>query len=164
MGVHRAPGLLKLDLDEDKLLPMFWQASRDPVNWTDKSGSAVTSVLILGPNVTLVTNATVLRINVTEPGATVKAVEFAAANGRRWSLPTSTVLVCAGAIENARILLSSDDVAAKGLGNENDLVGRFLMDQFLEPLSLDSKLNRPEQRRSYSGCSSRAPLMPISTT
>ena len=118
----------KLDLDEDKLLPMFWQASRDPVNWTDKVRFGRHLAAHLGPNVTLVTNATVLRINVTESGTTVKAVEFAAASGRRWSLPTSTVVVCAGAIENARILLSSDDMVAKGLGNENDLVGRFLMD------------------------------------
>lgn len=118
----------KLDLDEDKLLPMFWQTSRDPVNWTDKVRFGRHLAADLGPNVTLVTNATVLRINVTDSDAAVKSVEFAAAGGRRWSLPTSTVVVCAGAIENARLLLSSDNVVTQGLGNENDLVGRFLMD------------------------------------
>ncbi len=122
---HRPP---KLDFDEDKLLPMFWQTSRDPINWTDKVRFGRHLAADLGPNVTLVTNATVLRINVTESGAAVKSVEFAAASGRRWSLPTSTVVVCAGAIENARLLLSSDDMVAQGLGNANDLVGRFLMD------------------------------------
>jgi choline dehydrogenase-like flavoprotein len=122
---HRPP---KLDLDEDKLLPMFWQTSRDPVNWTDKVRFGLHLAADIGPNVTLVTNATVLRINVTESGAAVKSVEFAAASGRRWSLPTSTVVICAGAIENTRLLLSSDNVVAQGLGNENDLVGRFLMD------------------------------------
>lgn len=122
---HRAP---KIDLDEDKLLPMFWQTSRDSINWTDKVRFGRHLAAELGPNVTLVTNATVLRINVTKSGAAVKSVEFAAAGGRRWSLPTSTVVVCAGAIENARLLLSSDDVVPQGLGNENDLAGRFLMD------------------------------------
>jgi choline dehydrogenase-like flavoprotein len=122
---HRPP---KIDLDEDKLLPMFWQTSRDPINWTDKVRFGRHLAAELGPNVTLVTNATVLRINATKSGAAVKSVEFAAAAGRRWSLPTSTVVVCAGAIENARLLLSSDDVVSQGLGNENDLAGRFLMD------------------------------------
>ena len=118
----------KLDLDEDKLLPMFWQLSRDPINRTDKVRFGSHLAADLGPNVTLVTNATVLRIKATESARAVKSVEFADASGRRWLLPTSTVVVCAGAIENARLLLSSDDVVAQGLGNENDLVGRFLMD------------------------------------
>lgn len=122
---HQPP---RLDLDRDKLLPMFWQVSRDPVNWTDRVRFGRHLAADIGPNVTLVTNATVLRIHVTESGAAVKSVEFAGASGRRWSLPTSTVAVCAGAIENARLLLSSDDVVAPGIGNGNDLVGRFLMD------------------------------------
>ena len=37
------------------------------------------------------------------------------------------VLACGG-IENARLLLASNRVAAAGLGNEHDLVGRFFMD------------------------------------
>jgi hypothetical protein len=32
------------------------------------------------------------------------------------------------AIDNARLLLASNRVHSKGLGNQNDLVGRFLMD------------------------------------
>ncbi len=123
---HRQP---KLGLDQDKLLPMFWQFSRDPINQYDvvRFGRHLT-VGDLGSNVTLVTNATVLRIKATESGAAVKSVEFSAVGGRQWSLPASTVVVCAGGIENARLLLSSNDVVAQGLGNKNDLVGRFLMD------------------------------------
>lgn len=122
---HRPP---KPDPDEGKLLPMFWQTSRDPINWTDRVRFGRYLATDIGPNVTLVTNATVLRINAIESGAAVDSVEFATAGGRRWSLPTSTVVLCAGGIENARLLLASDNVAAQGLGNDNDLVGRFLMD------------------------------------
>ena len=130
---HRQP---KLSLDQDKLLPMFWQFSRDPINQYDvvRFGRHLTAG-DLGSNVTLVTNATVLRIKATESGAAVKSVEFAAAGGRQWSLPASTVVVCAGGIENARLLLSSNDVVAPGLGNENDLVGRFLMDHLCGPVA-----------------------------
>jgi len=122
---HRRP---RLDLDEAKLLPMFWQVSRDPVNWTDRVRFGHRLAADLGPNVTLVTNATVLRINVTESGAAVESVEFVGVGRRRWELPTPTVAVCAGAIENARLLLASDNVMTEGIGNSKDLVGRFLMD------------------------------------
>ncbi|HEX2484763.1 MAG TPA: GMC family oxidoreductase, partial [Myxococcota bacterium] len=37
-------------------------------------------------------------------------------------------VLCCGGIESARLLLLSDDVAPRGLGNERDLVGRFFMD------------------------------------
>jgi choline dehydrogenase-like flavoprotein len=130
---HQQPNL---GLDHDKLLPMFWQFSRDPVNRYDavRFGRHLTAG-DLGSNVTLVTNATVLRINAVESGAAVKSVEFAAVGGRRWSLPASTIVICAGGIENARLLLSSNDVVAPGLGNKNDLVGRFLMDHPRGPVA-----------------------------
>jgi len=113
--------------DPDKLLPMFWQFSRDPMNQYDRArfGRLAPS---LGANVNLVTNATVLRINTTEAANAVESVEFAAIDGRRWSLPARTVVLCAGGIENARLLLASDNVAAHGVGNDKDLVGRYLMD------------------------------------
>ena len=38
----------------------------------------------------------------------------------------AVVLACGG-IENARLLLASNRVMPRGVGNENDLVGRFLM-------------------------------------
>jgi choline dehydrogenase-like flavoprotein len=113
--------------DPDKLLPMFWQFSRDPMNQYDRArfGRLAPG---LGANVNLVTNATVLRINVTESANAVESVEFAAVDGRRWSLPAHTVVLCAGGIENARLLLASNNVAAHGVGNGKDLVGRYLMD------------------------------------
>ena len=114
--------------DPDKLLPMIWQYSQDSSNRYDRIrfGRGLDSQL--GPNVTLITNATVLRINVNSSGAAVESVEFAAIDGRRWLLPVSTIVLCAGGIENARLLLSSDNEMSCGLGNGKGLVGRFLMD------------------------------------
>ena len=113
--------------DPAELLPMFWQFGRDPVVPYDRIRFRH-FVPGLGPNITLVTNATVVRINATESARAAQSVEFAAADGRRWTLPATTVVVCGGGIENARLLLSSDNVAPQGLGNDRDLVGRFLMD------------------------------------
>ena len=41
--------------------------------------------------------------------------------------PRLTVLAC-GAMENARLLLASNDVMTPGVGNQNDLVGRYFAD------------------------------------
>jgi choline dehydrogenase-like flavoprotein/nucleoside-diphosphate-sugar epimerase len=116
--------------DPEALLPFFWQFSRD-----DERSYAFeymrfgrSLVRRLGPNVTLVTGATVLRINPVQSGRAVQSVEYAAPDGRRRLLSASTVVLCAGGIENARILLLSDAVTPNGLGNDRDLVGRYLMD------------------------------------
>lgn len=116
------------ELDVRYLLPFFWQYSRDAKNPYDYMRFGRHLLASLGTNVKLVTNATVLEINVTASGAAVESVEFASPDGRRRTLSTSTVVLCAGGIENARILLCSNSVATSGLGNQNDLVGRFLMD------------------------------------
>jgi choline dehydrogenase-like flavoprotein len=48
--------------------------------------------------------------------------------GKRLTVkPRFTVLACGG-MENVRLLLASDDVMTAGLGNQNDLVGRFFCD------------------------------------
>lgn len=112
------------------VLPFFWQFSRDddesyPYEYT-RFGRGLTKRL--GPNVTLVTGATVIGVTPTEDGRAVQSVEFADPGGSLRTLDAKAVVLCAGGIENARILLSSTRVTPQGLGNDHDLVGRYLMD------------------------------------
>jgi choline dehydrogenase-like flavoprotein len=58
----------------------------------------------------------------------VTAVKIGSLDGNRLAVSARIVILAAGAIENARLLLLSNDVAPAGLGNERDLVGRYLMD------------------------------------
>jgi choline dehydrogenase-like flavoprotein len=127
---HRQP---KVRPDPEKLLPMFWQYSRDPITG-DRVRFARRLETELGPNITVITNATALRINATKSGTALESVEFAA-EGRRWLLPARTVVLCGGGIENARLLLCSDNVMPNGLGNSKDIVGRFLMDHPRTPVA-----------------------------
>lgn len=75
--------------------------------------------------VTAVMNASVLRVTAEEGGRRVKGVTICLPNGSRQSLLAGTVVIATGAIETARLLLSSDTEKRCGLGNERDLVGRF---------------------------------------
>jgi choline dehydrogenase-like flavoprotein len=74
-----------------------------------------------------------LHANVTEveaPAGAARArrVQVRALSGARFAVRARFVVLCAGGIENARILLASQRDRPAGLGNEHDLVGRFFME------------------------------------
>ena len=118
------------------LLPFFWQFSRDDDGSYPFEYMRVGRRLAdrIGSNVTLVTGATVLRVIPTRSGRGVASVDFVGPDGRRHSLSTPCAVLCAGGIENARLLLASDTVAPRGLGNERDLVGRYFADHLRGPV------------------------------
>jgi choline dehydrogenase-like flavoprotein len=65
----------------------------------------------------------------TDPSArTVTGVQVSTLTGRKIAVRASYYVLATGGIENARLLLASNKVQANGLGNGNDLVGRFFMD------------------------------------
>jgi choline dehydrogenase-like flavoprotein len=53
--------------------------------------------------------------------------------GVRFSVKSRFVVLAAGGVENARLLLASNRFRKTGLGNENDLVGRFFMEHAVVP-------------------------------
>jgi choline dehydrogenase-like flavoprotein len=78
-------------------------------------------------NVHLMTHATVTEIVVDGDGA-VRRVACSTLEGNRFTVEADTVVLAAGAIESARLLLASSDVQRNGIGNQHDLVGRFFME------------------------------------
>jgi choline dehydrogenase-like flavoprotein len=76
-----------------------------------------------------------IKLNVVEiesnPEATrATRVKAATLDGKQLWIAARTFVLAAGGIENARILLLSDGSAKAGLGNRNDLVGRFFIDHY----------------------------------
>lgn len=112
-------------LDPALLRQQIWQYSRgrssphEPVRFADD----VLSGLRDSTTLTLVLHANVTRIE-TE-GGRATGVRASSLNGKRLSVRAKVVVLASGAIDNARLLLASAD---GGLGNEHDLVGRYLMD------------------------------------
>ncbi|WP_341313091.1 GMC family oxidoreductase [Paraburkholderia sp. IMGN_8] len=72
--------------------------------------------------------ANVLNIDADAQASTISRVQVATLSGRRMSVVSKIFILATGGIENARMLLASNNVEAAGLGNRNDLVGRFFMD------------------------------------
>jgi choline dehydrogenase-like flavoprotein len=73
-------------------------------------------------------HATVTHLNTNESGRRILSVEVSDPHGRRATVSARTVVLCAGGIENARILLYSNRIIPGGVGNIYDVVGRYFMD------------------------------------
>ncbi|MAV92465.1 MAG: hypothetical protein CL676_13685 [Bdellovibrionaceae bacterium] len=83
-------------------------------------------------NIRLVLNTDVTKIQLDKEAKRVERLETAVLGDskRKFQISSKIFILATGAIENARILLLSDDVQRNGVGNENDLVGRFYMEHF----------------------------------
>ncbi len=100
-----------------------WQGS-PPTKFWDVYGER----LERSANVTVYADATVTEILTTAQGDAVTGVRVSGTDGRSFEVAARTVVVAAGAIETARLLLVSNAARPAGLGNEHDLVGRHFME------------------------------------
>jgi choline dehydrogenase-like flavoprotein len=78
-------------------------------------------------SVRVLLHATAVRLAADPEGRRLEAIE-AMGPGGRFTVASPRYVLATGAIENARLLLASRDVAPAGLGNDRDLVGRHFMD------------------------------------
>jgi len=82
-------------------------------------------------NISVVLHATATRLVPNPDSTSIDRIEIRSLTGQRaWARARAFVLAC-GAIENARLLLASNDRESCGVGNRNDLVGRFLQDHVI---------------------------------
>ena len=79
-------------------------------------------------NITTYLNANVIEIESDEAAQTIKRVHAACLTGNRFTVSAKIFILSAGGLENARLLLLSNRVQPNGLGNQNDVVGRYFMD------------------------------------
>jgi choline dehydrogenase-like flavoprotein len=79
-------------------------------------------------NLKCLVNATACAVETTQDGRTATKVRVGCLSGTRFAITARKFVLAAGAIENARLLLVSNEIVANGLGNQHNLVGRFFMD------------------------------------
>lgn len=79
-------------------------------------------------NITTYLHANLAEIETDETAKNVTRLRVACLSGNQFWVRAKVVIIAAGGIESARLLLLSNKVQKAGLGNQNDLVGRFFMD------------------------------------
>jgi len=78
--------------------------------------------------ITPLLNANVTGIRLSRDARQVDHLDVATLSGNRLTVKPRFTVLAAGAMENARVLLASNDVMTAGVGNGNDMVGRFFAD------------------------------------
>lgn len=91
-------------------------------------GASSHDVIRAAPNVTCCMNANALEFVTNDTASVVTRVRCATLNGVRFSVGARLFILCCGGIENVRLLMLSNRVQEAGLGNGNDLVGRYFTD------------------------------------
>ncbi len=112
-----------LPFDPDVLTTSVWQFSGQNV-FTDEHRERVVDA----PNITTYLFANVIEIETSEDGNSVTRLRVACLDGKKFWVVAKIFVLAAGGIENARLLLVSDERHKAGIGNDNDLVGRYFME------------------------------------
>jgi choline dehydrogenase-like flavoprotein len=94
----------------------------------DRFGAPKNRELIDHPRAQVAIHATVREIVAAHDGNSVAHLDIVSPGGKRHRAKARTYVLAAGGLENPRILLASNSVAPAGLGNQQDLVGRFFME------------------------------------
>lgn len=131
-----------LSTDGQKLQTKVWQRSGEagsPLRF----GPAYRNEIEQAENIHLFTHANVCNLSANGGATAVEEAQVRHFDGTEQSARAAQFVLACGAIQNARLLLASNDQAPRGLGNEEDQVGRY----FMEHVEVDSaKLVLPDSR------------------
>lgn len=109
--------------NEELARTKIWQKS-SPTRF----GTKYRDNIVNSKNITLITDANLTRINLTEYGNQVKNLTLSTLKDKTHTVNANAFVMACGSLQNVRHLLNSNNVINKGIGNENDLVGRYFME------------------------------------
>lgn len=112
-----------LPLDSDRVRSVVYHIS-PPTRFAETYGDE----LARSDRIRVVLHANLVGIRLHEDGERVRAFRSSTLDGRELTVRASRYVLALGGIENARILLASDDRRPDGLGNAQGLVGRYFME------------------------------------
>jgi choline dehydrogenase-like flavoprotein len=115
-------------LDPGLLKSFFWQFAQSRIDKLDLMRFGPEFLTSDVPNVSVLLNATVTRIDTNAVGSAFEKLEVSTIDGVRSLVRARAAVLAASGIENPRLLLVSNNDHPNGLGNQHDIVGRFLMD------------------------------------
>jgi choline dehydrogenase-like flavoprotein len=116
------PNLNPFPLDEKVIWHKMWQISEA------RFGNLYRDDLTKSKNIHLYTYSTVVNVLANENVSAIREVTIKNFAGKTHTVKAKHFILAGGAIQNTRILLASNTQAPRGLGNDNDLVGRYFME------------------------------------
>ncbi len=137
------PNLNPFPLDEKVIWNKMWQFSQA------RYGNIYKETIVKAKNIHLYTYANAVDIKTEDNVSKVNEVIVKNYAGKTHMVKAKHFIMACGAIQNARLLLASNSQATQGLGNANDLVGRYFMEH-LEIASAELWLSKPFPTDLYS--------------
>jgi choline dehydrogenase-like flavoprotein len=137
------PAMLPLVKNDSVIRNKMWQFS-PPTRFGEKYKKSI----VESRNIHLYTYTNVVEIRTNETGSAVTELIVKNFEGRQHRVRAKKFILACCAIQNARLLLASNQQTQKGLGNQNDLVGRYFMEH-LEIKSAELWLFKPSPLKLY---------------
>ena len=141
--IDKDPKLDSLPFDRTAIFNKMWQFS-PPARF----GTKYKDTIVKASNVYLYTYANVTNIEANEHASTIQQLTIKNFAGKTHTVKAKRFVLACCSIQNARLLLTSNKQAKRGLGNDNDLVGRYFMEH-LEIKSAELWLTKPEALKLY---------------
>jgi choline dehydrogenase-like flavoprotein len=107
--------------------PLFTTDTLERFSCPTDFGARYGRRLRAAPNVRVVLHANVTRIQLDAAGVRVESLAVRTLEGKSLEAIAQQVVLAAGGLEVARLLLASRDVQSGGIGNGRDVVGRYYM-------------------------------------
>jgi choline dehydrogenase-like flavoprotein len=117
------PSYTTLPFDEDVIWNKMWQFS-PPTRFGTKYKDAIVNA----KNIHLYTYANVVNISATENVSAITEMTVKNYTGKQHTVRAKHFILACCAIQNSRLMLASNQQAPEGIGNDNDLVGRYFME------------------------------------
>lgn len=137
------PNLNPFPLDEKVIWNKMWQFSQA------RFGHLYKETIIKARNIHLYTYANAVDIQTEDDYSKVNEVIVKNYAGKTHKVKAKHFIMACGTIQNARLLLASNSQVPQGLGNYNDLVGRYFMEH-LEIASAELWMSKPFPTDLYS--------------
>jgi choline dehydrogenase-like flavoprotein len=137
------PSMVPMPLDKNVVWNKMWQFS-PPTRFGEKYKNTIVNA----KNIHLYTYANVVNIKANENVSSIREVTVKNYAGKEHTVRAKYFVLACCTIQNARLLLASNQQAPKGLGNDNDLVGRFFMEH-IEIKAAELWLEKPDPMQLY---------------
>lgn len=113
-------------------------------------GARYKEELSAAENVRVYNYANALAFNEDRVNPEIRHLDAGCLTGNRFTVEARIYVLATGGIENARMLLNSQNARESGVGNEHDLVGRFFMEHIENDIG-GMSVNAPGSVLSYYG-------------